>query len=140
VVYVCAIPALADFRPGTSNKCIHLTRLRVSASGPKGSEKFWSQGTVLCVACKSRYLQRLVYTVYEWHGCVHTLAERGFVPIVGKCLSQNDIFALMCLGCREGAMFNILAGFAASGKLGDASESSNVGDFNGLCYRWDVLS
>jgi len=108
----CAIPVVADLRLDTNNNCTCPTRLRVSDFEPKESEKFWLQGPVLCVRCKSRYLQRLVHTIrmYEW-----LCEEAGGRRICARCRKvppSERYLALMCLGCKEGAMFNVHTGIA----------------------------
>ena len=109
----CAIPVAADLRPGTSNNCICPTRLRVSTSDSKGSRKFWPQGPVLCVTCRSRYLQRLVHRIRIYERLCAQAGGKRICASCRKVIQPERYFALMCLGCKKGAMFNVQTGIAA---------------------------
>ena len=57
-------------------------------------------------------MQRLVHTIriYEWQ-CTQA-GGRRICAGCRKVPQTERYFALMCLGCKEGAMFNVRAGVA----------------------------
>jgi hypothetical protein len=109
----CAIPVMADLRFGGSNNCTCPTRLRISTSGPNGLRKFWPQGPVLCITCRSRHLQRLVHAIRIYERLCAQANGRRICAGCQKVLKTERYFALMCLGCKKDATFNTNAGTAA---------------------------
>jgi len=109
----CAIPVIADLGFGKSNNCTCPTRIRVSASEPKGLRKFWPQGPVLCTTCRNRHLQYLVHMIKVYERLCAQASGRRICAGCQKVLRTERYFALMCLGCKKGAIFNTKTGNAA---------------------------